>query len=192
MKVRMKTHVWGYKSVTLNLSWETCSCTILLGKQKYLLHFFLVSSFFKIQFLRCFETRCHKKQWNLLLFLLEQVCCKFVSIHLHLCSFCSFSDVTAWLFFSLLLEVCLFFFFFFHLSSILRNLFTFSLCLFNFFFFILAILLSLLQPLLQPRFLFVFPILLSLSFVKTSCSLKKKSTSRLLPLFSKQKHKTFF
>ena len=173
MKVQMKTHVWGYKFVTLNLSWETCSCTILLGKQKYLLHFFLVSSFFKIQFLRCFETRCYKKQWNLLLFLLEQVCCKFVSIHLSslFFLFLFWCHCLAFFFSPVGKFVCSFLFFSSQFYS-QKSLYLFSLhvSLPNFFFFILAILLSLLQPLLQPRFLFVFPILLSLSFVKTSWS----------------------
>ena len=99
----------------------------LLGKQKYLLCFFLVSSFFKIQFLRCFETRCYKKQSKLILFLLEQVSCKFVSFYhsflfflfLFLMSLLGFFFLSCWKF------VCSFFF-------QLRNLLTFSLCSFFF------------------------------------------------------------
>jgi hypothetical protein len=99
----------------------------LLGKQKYLLCFFLVSSFFKIQFLRCFETRCYKKQSKLILFLLEQVSCKFVSFYhsslfflfLFWCHYLAFFFLSCWKF------VCSFFF-------QLRNLLTFSLCSFFF------------------------------------------------------------
>jgi len=128
----------------------------LLGKQKYLLCFFLVSSFFKIQFLRCFETRCYKKQSKLILFLLEQVSCKFVSFY------------RSFLFFLFLFLMSLLGFFFSPVGS-LSVLFFFSseislpFLFAPFFFFILAILLLL----LQPSFLFVFPILLSLSCVGT-------------------------
>ena len=99
----------------------------LLGKQKYLLCFFLVSSFFKIQFLRCFETRCYKKQSKLILFLLEQVSCKFVSFYHSSLFFLFLFWCTTWLFFALLLEVCLFFFF-----SAQKSPYLFSLLLFFF------------------------------------------------------------
>ena len=127
MKVQMKAHAWGYKSVTLNVSWETCSCTIFAWKTKIFTLFFSSKQLLQNSVFAMFwDKDVTKNNQNWFCFCSNKSPVSLCHFIIHLCSFCSFSDallgfflLSCWKF------VCSFFF-------QLRNLLTFSLCSFFF------------------------------------------------------------